>query len=181
MAPEEEHADLIPEDIRVSLDRALEHGVPARSLAVAARWWQLETWLRQLVYLELRAAYGLEWISHISKKAKGRAAADELNSYMRTPDASSVLAYLDVGELFRLIDDEEYWPLFEPSLLPRVRWRGAVDELAAVRHRFAHCRRPHVEDVSRIESVLRDLETGAWKAISAYHATRRPLDPKRDP
>src|SRR3712207_5206205 len=35
--------------------------LPARSVALYARWWQLETWLRELIYVELRALYGSTW------------------------------------------------------------------------------------------------------------------------
>jgi hypothetical protein len=38
-----------------SLVSAWETGVPAEVSAVHARWYQLETWLRSLVYVELRA------------------------------------------------------------------------------------------------------------------------------
>ncbi|MFM0341998.1 hypothetical protein [Paraburkholderia fungorum] len=33
-------------------------GMPATASALYSRWWQLETWLRSLVYLELRSAKG---------------------------------------------------------------------------------------------------------------------------
>ena len=132
-------------------------GVPVSALAFYARWWQLETWLRQLVYMELRAKYGLGWLKHLAKTAPTRAAKDEINTYMATPDASNVLAYLDVADLFGLIASDEHWPLFEPSLLPRTRWDGAVEELRDLRNRNAHCRRPHADDLNKIEQTLRSV------------------------
>jgi hypothetical protein len=88
----------------------MEMGVPADAVAFFARWWQLETWLRQLVYMELRAKHGTEWLQHLSDQAPTRAARDEINTYMATPDAANLLAYLDVGHLFDLIGNSEHWP-----------------------------------------------------------------------
>lgn len=46
----------IPDSVLSALVRAVTAGVPAEALGFFARWWQLENWLRLLVYLELRAA-----------------------------------------------------------------------------------------------------------------------------
>ena len=166
----------------------MNHGVPAASAAFYARWWQLETWLRQLVYLEFRAKWGTAWADHLMPKgttgsrmaAKDRAADDTANAYMATPDATDVMSYMDVGLLFRLI--RENWKLFEPCLPPRKRWDGWVDELQQIRHRSAHCRRPHDDDLMRIELVLRNLETGAFRSLES-HNVRGDLGsvPENDP
>jgi hypothetical protein len=37
-------------------------GCPPRLRALYARWWQLETWLRELAYVELRALLGTRWV-----------------------------------------------------------------------------------------------------------------------
>lgn len=54
--------ELWPENLPLQPGRALEatvgHWLPPESLALYARWWQLETWLRQLAYVELRARDG---------------------------------------------------------------------------------------------------------------------------
>jgi hypothetical protein len=168
-----------PESVRASIGRAVEMGVPASAVAFYARWWQLETWLRQLVYTELRAKYGTGWLDHLAQKAPSRAAKDEINKYMATPDASNVLAYLDVSDLLKLIGSEEHWQLFEPSLLPRTRWDGTVELLQDLRNRNAHCRRPHPDDLGRIEQTLRDLEKGARVALEA-HNRRSLFTPKMD-
>jgi hypothetical protein len=74
-----------------SIEAAVDHGVPAESLAFYARWWQLETWLRQLMYLEFRAKWGIAWIDHLvparfknpRHTPSSRAQADkEKNAYM---------------------------------------------------------------------------------------------------
>lgn len=85
---------------------------------------------------------------------------------MRTADRTNPMAYLDTGTLFELIREE--WELFEPSLLPQRVWEGRAEELLHIRHRIGHCRRPHRDDISRLEQTLRDLEPGAHIAISAF-------------
>ncbi len=158
------------EESLARLERLVRNGVPADALAFYGRWWQLETWLREAIYLELRAAFGREWEQHLGARAPRLSERDEINAYMASADAGDVLAYLDVFDLFSLID--EHWGLFEPSLLPRPRWRGLVDELRPLRNRIAHCRRPHPDDVDRIEQALRDLERGARRFYGAYVHTR---------
>jgi len=148
-------------------------GVPAAAVAFYARWWQLETWLRQLIYMELRAKYGTGWLDHLAQKAPSRAAKDEINKYMATPDASNVLAYLDFPDLLKLIRSDEHWSLFEPSLFPRTRWDGTVEVLRDLRNRNAHCRRPHTDDLGRLEQTLRDMEIGARLALEAHNARAR--------
>lgn len=157
------------EPTAVRLTTAVGCGVPPQTLAVAARWWQLETYLRQLIYIELRAKFGLSWETQLSDRTLNRAdsAADRL-AYMASPDDEHLLAHLDVGELFRLIGDS-LWKECQPGVgMPMDVWKGRVGELMAIRHRMAHCRRPHNDDVHRLEQTLRDLEPAAHRALFTY-------------
>ena len=160
------------------LSRILGSGVPPDALAFFGRWWQLETWLRELVYVELRAKYGLGWTQHLQGSAPGRAAGDEANAYMASADSGELLAYADVSDLFRLIEDQ--WDLFAPFLSPQRRWLGTSDELRELRNRNAHCRRPHPDDLNRIEQTLRNLEQGAKRFYTSYLDTHG-LDALGDP
>ena len=168
--------DVVPDRTKWSIEAAVNHGVPADSIAFYARWWQLETWLRQLLYLEFRAKWGIAWKDHLVPKvfakprhtAESRAASDhEKNAYMASPDATAIISYLDVGVLFNLL--EESWELFEPCLPKKKRWDGWVDELQEIRHRSAHCRRPHSDDLTRIELILRNLEKGAFRSLETFN------------
>jgi hypothetical protein len=98
---------------------------------------------------------------------------------MASADADDVLAYADVSDLFKLV--EANWSLFEFYLPPRERWIGRTDELRELRNRNAHCRRPHRDDVARIEQTLRDLEAGAWRFYQSYLDTYNIELPAKDP
>ena len=50
-------AELGDADVR-RLATAVRAGVPIRSLAVMARWWQVESYLRLLLYITLKGAHG---------------------------------------------------------------------------------------------------------------------------
>lgn len=162
-----------------SLPRILDAGVPPEALAFYGRWWQLESWLRELVYVELRAKYGAGWTAHLKGRAPKRAAGDEGNTYMASADSGEMLSYADVSDLFSLI--EAHWELFKPFLPPLLRWQGRTDELRELRNRNAHCRRPHRDDLNRIEQALRDLENGAWLFYGSYGKTRAVTRKSRDP
>ncbi len=151
-----------------ALNAAWAGTVPPSASAIHARWWQLEAWLRSLVYVELRARFGASWTAKLPKTADERRAKDaRAQTYMSTPDATAHLAYLDVGDLFKLIDD--HWELFAPTLLDRDIWQGRVIELNKIRRRIAHCRRPHGDDLARLEQTLRDIDHGAFRAMAHYN------------
>lgn len=51
----------LPDDAADALSAVLDSGdMPPRALALYVRWWQLETWLRTLAYVELRSRDGLD-------------------------------------------------------------------------------------------------------------------------
>ncbi|MGA3890670.1 Swt1 family HEPN domain-containing protein [Ralstonia nicotianae] len=147
-------------------------GMPATASALYSRWWQLETWLRSLVYLELRSATGSVWADMLPGASANRQQKDEEYRHMRTPDAQDQLAYLDAGPLLQLTLDQ--WPLFGLYLPTQKIWEGRIEELKAIRNRIGHCRRPHGDDLDRLEQTLRDLEGGAFRATSAFNEQSRP-------
>ncbi|MBK6870825.1 MAG: hypothetical protein IPJ14_09675 [Kineosporiaceae bacterium] len=149
-----------------AIEAARDSGMPRESLALLSRWWQYEAWLRELVYVELRASFGMDWRLPIAKAAK-RLDEDSKYTHMRTADSENPQAYLDYSQLCEVIG--EHWDIFEPSLVHRATWDGHQQELTRVRHRFAHIRRPHTDDLSRLEQFLRDLERGAFVACASYN------------
>lgn len=137
---------------RNALTAASGAGVPGVSPALYARWRQLETWLRSLVHVELRAAFGTDhWVGELPDHT----------------DADATLAYTDARALNTVI--AKHWDLFAPSLLARAVWAGRFEELMAIRNRIGHCRRAHPDDLGRLEQTLRDLEAGARTATLAYN------------
>jgi len=99
----------------------------------------------------------------------------------KSVSAQARLAYLDAGPLFNSIIADD-WDLYRGSLLDDVNiWRGRAAELLRIRHRIGHCRRPHADDLNRVEQMLRDLEPGAFRAISAYNEQITPDSKLDDP
>ena len=165
-----EQREPIGKPVLDTLRSATTNGVPAEALPVYARWWQIETWLRTLVRIELCAAKGSDWAGKEAKKALERELRDD---YMASPDSEDYLSQLTTGELLHIIDDS--YELFEPSLFRnREKWQPRAREANAIRRRVAHCRRPHSDDLARLEQLLRDLEPGARRAVNAYNDTRAP-------
>lgn len=146
-------------------------GVPPASLALYARWWQLESWLRELVYVELRARHGRQW-DDVVRAASGRQSQDATYTHMQSPDAQNPLAYLDYSQIVSLID--ENWETFDYALLTKKAWDGRQEELKRIRHRIGHMRRPHPDDLGRLEQTLRDLERGTFVALASYNDGETP-------
>jgi hypothetical protein len=150
-----------------AIDSALRSsGLTSGALALYSRWWQLETWLRELAYLELLTKYGSGWFKTVSDST-WRQDVDATYTHMTGPDNENPLAYLDYSKLLELI--ESNWPLFSNILMEKKSWEGRQTELQRIRHRVAHLRRSHADDLGRIELTLRDLERGAFIAVSEYN------------
>lgn len=149
--------------------------ISSESLVLYGLWWQLERWLKDLVHLELMAAYGMEWSAHVKRAETRRANHTVENAYMPSSDDPNPLAYADLGDLDGILLDQ--WHIFAYALIPQPRWIGRVSELKPVRHRIGHCRRPHSDDRLRVAQTLRDLTPGARQALKAY-AEHRWLTPE---
>jgi hypothetical protein len=144
-----------------------EEEVPQDALRFFARWWRLESYLRDLVYTELRAHDGIDFAEGLDPRALRRAEQDRVNDYVASADAEDILAYLDVGQLIDLIDHR--WSLFEHLLLAQDRWNPKIEEVRSLRNRISHCRRPHARDLPRLEMLLEDLELGARHFFTFYN------------
>jgi hypothetical protein len=163
-----------------AIDAVVPWHMPARSLALYARWWQLENWLRQLAYTELRAAHGISWVTHVKTAAgrsAGRQAIDSRYVHMASVDGDNPIAYLDYKELCRLITSN--WELFDCALFDKESWEARQSELLQIRHRIGHMRRPHEDDLNRIEQILRDLERGTFITLASYNRRYVP-DPRKN-
>ena len=97
---------------------------------------------------------------------------------MTSTDAENPLAYLDYSQLQDLI--EENWAQFAPALIRQPSWTARQEELARIRHRIGHMRRPHEDDLNRIEQTLRDLEQGAFIACASYNKRITPSADKHN-
>ncbi len=162
-----------------ALQAVVPHFMPPASAALYARWWQLETWLRELCYVELRALHGANWQSVVKNRPE-RQAKDAAFTHMSGPDNDNPLAYLDYSQLLDLV--EGHWDHFRYALLQLNAWKGRQDELKQIRHRIGHLRRPHTDDLNRLELTLRDLERGAFIAVASYNDGRCPDSSRhRDP
>jgi hypothetical protein len=161
--------DALNTDVRKSLEASWStaFALPGEGSALYGRWWQLETWLRSLCYVELRTRYGSSWDSTLPSSVEVRDRRDQTHLHMTSPDAHHRLAYLDASILVKTIEDN--WELFDQTLLPRQVWAGRTIELLNIRNRIGHCRRPHVDDLGRLEQILRDLEPGLLRAVCAFN------------
>lgn len=166
-APGDYLLEILGEQTIDRLVAALDKGVPATSLGAMARWWQLESYLRQLVYIQLKALHGADWEAPLKQQPRYYQQTATASGYMASADDGHLLSHLGVSRLFDLIED--HWEQCEHGIgLPLPVWKGRVEELTPIRHRLAHCRRAHTDDARRIEQLLRDLEPGANRALRSY-------------
>ncbi len=156
-------------------ERELE--LPPRILATYAQLWQFETWLRQMVYLELHSLLGDKW-SKAVKNTDGSLKADKHLTHMSTAEEDP-LSYALFSELERLVD--EYWPQFAPYLPPKEIWTVRLKEVKQIRNRVAHFRKGHMDDLKRVIQLLRDTDQGFWRFCTSYNNPHPVLPPTDDP
>lgn len=146
--------------------------------ATYAHLWQFETWLRRLVYVQLRALDGDAWQSKIKAgKASLPKSNDKRMTHMPTPE-DDVLSFIQLSELQRVV--AEHWQLFEAYLPPRTIWEAKLEEVVAIRHRIAHFRSLHRDDLARVRQFLRDIDQGFWRACTEYNNPRPVLPQSGD-
>lgn len=151
--------------------------VPERALRIYARLWQFETWLRSIVYVELRAKLGDGWRASLKSSSRSYE-ADKFLKHMPTPEMNA-LSYASLGQMTGLID--EHWDCFAPYLPPKILWEAKLKEVEQIRHRIAHFRTGHADDHPRLLQFLRDLDQGFWRFCTSYNNSLPVLPPDRDP
>jgi hypothetical protein len=151
--------------------------VPKRALSTYARLWQFETWLRRMVYVELRALCGNNWNTDMPQSANSFE-SDKRLVHMPTPEMNA-LSYAPLSVLKKAIENN--WRVFEPYLPPDNIWKAKLEEISQIRHRVAHFRVGHEDDLRRVQQLLRDLDRGFWRFCTSYNASRPALPPSDDP
>lgn len=151
--------------------------LPDRILQTYSRLWQLETWMRCMVYVELRALEGDSWTTKVRlEKVERSQEADKALIHMPTPEEDP-LSYAQLSELRRIIRENR--SLFDPFLPPEKIWDARMDEIAQVRHRVAHFRRANEHDLNRVVHLLRDIDKGFWRFCTSYN-DKHPVLPQTD-
>ena len=164
-------------DTRDMLSDAVSR-LPSERLSTYARLWQFETWLRTMVYVELRACYGDDWESRLREPTEKPHDQDKKLSHMPTRE-SLPTSYMQLGGLLKTVEAE--WILFEPYLPPKQIWEAKLLEVKQIRHRVAHFRLGHQHDGIRVEQLLRDVDQGFWRFCASYNPDSPTLPPAKDP
>lgn len=151
--------------------------LPKRLLSTYARLWQLETWLRRMVYVELRALRGDDWDKDVPF-AKNSFEADKRLTHMTTPEEES-LSYAQLSTLKNVISAN--WHAFACYLPPHNIWDAKLEEVSQIRHRVAHFRRGHLDDYQRVIQLLRDIDRGFWLFCTSYNNPQSVLPASNDP
>ena len=85
--------------------------VPPERLSAYSWLWQFETWLRTMVYVELRACYGDSWKTNLTNHGHGAYRNDKKLTHMPTRE-SLPTSYMQLGDLLKTISSNRR--LFAP-------------------------------------------------------------------
>ncbi|KYY51654.1 Swt1 family HEPN domain-containing protein [Vibrio parahaemolyticus] len=146
------------------------------SLVLYARLWQLERWLREMVYVELKSKKGRNWFNF--RTTKNTYETDKAVTHIPTAD-DNPLSFSTFPELVKLIQNN--WDLFSEYLPPKHIWQVKLDEIIHIRNRVAHFRAGHSDDIERLLQLMRDIDKGFWKFCTDYNNPQPILPPERDP
>ena len=159
-----------------TLSEAAER-LPSERLSTYSRLWQFETWLRTMVYVELRARYGDAWHQYLKLRHSRSFENDKKLSHMPTNDQLQT-SFMQLSDLLNTISSN--WPLFEPYLPPKQIWDARLVEVSQIRHRVAHFRPGHENDSDRVEQLLKDIDKGFWTFCSSYNSDYLFVPPSKD-
>ncbi|HTD73778.1 MAG TPA: hypothetical protein VK652_09635 [Steroidobacteraceae bacterium] len=153
------------------LNRLPYEAVPSAAVRIFRLAWQLESWLRLMVAVELRAARQ-DWEAPLRAKCRNwppkSQGSDKRLHHMATSHLAAI-SYLTFGELWSVIIDEQNFGMFEPYLPPRQNVLVRMEELQAIRNRVAHFREPHANDEARASLLLRDIQPGIRRFCARYN------------
>ena len=162
--------------MKLTLD--LPSGTSPDALRGYCLFYQLERWLREMVYLELKAHFGENWWTEAEqalKRSRGGGIpaarslrADKRHPHMSTPE-NDPLWFLSLDSLTKIILDKKLWRLFGSYLTTKSLVKAKFDEIAPIRNRIAHYRALHKDDIDRIVAVLRDIDEGFWRFCTSYN------------
>lgn len=145
-----------------------EGPVPQAALRLFQMAWQLENWLRTIVYVELRADR-LDWEEPVKKAVRNWPPSsldgDKRQHHMATHHEMA-LSFLTFGELWAIISNN--WSLFSEYFPPEKNTQAKIDEIKTIRNRIAHFREPHEHDVTRFELFIADIDAGLRKFCRRY-------------
>ena len=158
------------------LARAAER-LPSERFHTYSRLWQFETWLRTMVYVELRARYGDAWHHYLEAPNSRPLENDKKLSHMLTSDQLHT-SFMQLSDLLKTVSSN--WELFQPYLPPRQIWDDKLLEVSQIRHRIAHFRPGHESDLDRVEQLLKDIDKGFWTFCSSYNLDYCFLPPSKD-
>jgi hypothetical protein len=151
--------------------------VPTELIVGFARCRQLETWLREMVYLETKAHYGLAYWNECEAaltRHGGRSipssrslARDQRHPHMSTAE-NDPLWFTSFDALLKILFDDLLWPLFEPYLTTKKILEAKFEEISMIRNRVAHGRGLHQHDLDRLLLILRELDQGFFRFCASY-------------
>lgn len=151
--------------------------IPLERLSTYTCLWQLESWLRTMVYVELRARYGDTWEENLKQRNRSAYKNDKALSHMPTREDLPT-SYMQLTDLLETISTN--WYLFKTYLPPKNLWKAKLVEISQIRHRIAHFRLGHNHDYDRVEQLLRDVDQGFWRFGTSYNANLPILPQSKD-
>lgn len=144
--------------------------VPSDAQRLYRLCWQLESWLRTIVYVELRAGI-IDWEEPLKRAVQQwppKSLAKDKGLHHMATFHRAAISYMTFGELWSVVADDRTWPMFEPYFPPKDNTIARIKEVKAIRNRTAHFRQPHKHDVDRLRLFIQDLEPGVRRFCSRY-------------
>lgn len=155
-------------------------GLSSRALQTYALLWQLEAWMRRMVYVEIKS-FSRDFLAELKScgvNAGERSLEAEAKMvHMKTPERENI-SYMDLSQIIKVIDEK--WVLFSSYLPPKDIFLSKMQEVRQIRNRVAHFRKGHCDDHARVTQMVRDMDRSVWLLCSTYNNPEPCLPPDSD-
>ncbi len=141
--------------------------MPKETFEIYTRFWQLESWFKQIVYVELRSAYGNDWAKKVVTTQATSDQRNDFNRLYRSREPLNPISYMTFADLNATLLKE--WRLFSPYMPPQHRWAVLAEDISGIRTELTSFRTANKQNLERLIQIFRDIDSSLWKFCTSYN------------
>jgi hypothetical protein len=132
----------------------------------------------------VRRVSGEKWAAYLRRLAKAEGLENPTDEDLRRFDRKRKDKKVSNAEWASPVDPDSRIMKMKDGrtrFTPTTIWEAKLEEVSQIRHRVAHFRRGHRDDLQRVLQLMRDLDQGFWRFCTSYNDPTPVLPQSDDP